>query len=158
MTPTKPGKPAKVSLKVTEYSETELTVYLKSAKYTGLYRLVIAVKKAEPQTLDNAFEILGPEITSLAPGSGDPDAEITITGKYFGAKKPRVVFGIKLRAKVVDNSDTSVTFLIPKKLGNGVHDVRVENKLGSDTLVDALEVTGSFAAPMLTSISDDEGR
>ena len=41
-------------------------------------------------TLLGAFTVRNPEIDYLSSNSGDPGVPISITGKFFGSKKPKV--------------------------------------------------------------------
>jgi hypothetical protein len=87
----------------------------------------------------DAFTIMAPEIVSVIPNSGQAEAEIEISGRYFGSKKPKVYLGTQ-KCKVISWTMNSLTgasqasFMVPKKLTSGIYDITVTNKVGSDTL------------------------
>ena len=74
-----------------------------------------------------------PEIKSIAPITGEVEAEVVITGDNFGetqeAKKGVVDFAGKT-AKIKSWSDTSVTFIVPAGSDPGEYEVKIKTDDG----------------------------
>jgi hypothetical protein len=89
---------------------------------------------------DHGFEVKAPEIESVNPNSGSVGEEITISGNFFGSKKPKVYLGYmsngearKKSCSVWTWSDKKIIFTVPK-LPLGTYDVKVTNSVDSDAL------------------------
>jgi len=99
------------------------------------------------------FTVKGPEITPLSKNSGFAGEQITISGKFFGTKKGKVLltdgsgkpFKCKVLSWVMDPKTNvgSVVFAVPKKV-YGVCDATVVNKIGSVAVTDAFTVQQPF--------------
>lgn len=64
------------------------------------------------------FHLHSPEIFDFNPKSGPHNERVVIDGKYFKPGSTKVFFGDK-RAKVVDQSNSSATTLVPKDFAEG---------------------------------------
>jgi hypothetical protein len=89
---------------------------------------------------EHGFEVKDPEIDSVQPGSGSVGEQITISGNFFGSKKPKVYLGYLSKGKPVKKScsvlswgDDEIIFVVPK-LPLGTYHVIVTDSVGSDTL------------------------
>jgi hypothetical protein len=59
---------------------------------------------------------------------------LTISGRYFGTQKPKVVFisgGKKKIARVLGRSDTMLTVRVPKLTAGLNYQIRVSNQAGN---------------------------
>jgi hypothetical protein len=96
---------------------------------------------ALPETEDeDAFTVRAPQIDSVGPGSSSVGTQITISGNFFGSKKPKVYLGYLSKGKptkkscsILSWSDDEIVFTVPT-LPVGSYDVIVTNSVGSDTL------------------------
>jgi hypothetical protein len=95
-------------------------------------------KTATSFLIDNAFTVMGPVIDDVIPDFGSPGKTITIRGRFFSTKKPKVYLGDK-KCKVISwemNSATgnsTITFEVPKNMAPVTYDVTVANKVGAGT-------------------------
>jgi hypothetical protein len=128
--------------KIITWTPSSITFEIKKLLIPEIYPIVMIRKEPKgvlPITMADAFTIMAPEIISVIPNSGQAEAEIAISGKYFGSKKGKVYLGTQ-KCKVISwtmNSLTGVSqasFMVPKKLTSGIYDITVTNKVGSDTL------------------------
>ena len=128
--------------KIITWTPSSITCEIKKLLIPEIYPIVMIRKEPKgvlPITMADAFTIMAPEIISVIPNSGQAEAEIAISGKYFGSKKGKVYLGTQ-KCKVISwtmNSLTGVSqasFIVPKKLTSGIYDITVTNKMGSDTL------------------------
>jgi hypothetical protein len=141
--------------KVETFTTTSVSCLLKKVKSTnppGTYDVTIIRKGkgVEPIVLPNAFSIRAPSITTIDPPSALPNAEVTITGSFFGTKKVKASMsdgiGKSKKGKVVSltmDSNTGAStliILVPKKLAPGLYDVTVANKVGEDTVVSGFTI------------------
>jgi uncharacterized protein (TIGR03437 family) len=85
-----------------------------------------------------------PHITPGQAASVAVTASASLNGTDFGTKKGKVFVAGK-KAKVTEWTDTSITFLVPKKVANGAAVVDVVDREGADFIGDYLTVTGSSA-------------
>lgn len=90
------------------------------------------------------FTVHSPEIISVQPGSGLPGDQITISGNYFGSKKPKVFLSYPVKGKPKNKScsivrwdDNEIVFVMPK-LPAGDYDLIVVNGVGMDQWVEKL--------------------
>jgi hypothetical protein len=98
----------------------------------GLYGDCVMAVKTKGQKIPSYFggmSIELPVIGGVAPDTAPPGVQATITGTFFGTKKPRVYVG-GVKAKVTLWSDTSVTFLVPPALTPGEYFLDVETRAG----------------------------
>ena len=128
--------------KIITWTPSSITCEIKKPITPRIYPIVVIQKEPKgtlPITMADAFTIKAPEIVSVIPNSGQAEAEIAISGNYFGSKKGKVYLGTQ-KCKVISwtmNSLTGVSqasFMVPKKLTSGIYDITVTNKVGSDTL------------------------
>ena len=128
--------------KIITWTPSSITCEIKKPITPRIYPIVVIQKEPKgtlPITMADAFTIMAPEIVSVLPNSGQAEAEIAISGNYFGSKKGKVYLGTQ-KCKVISwtmNSLTGVSqasFMVPKKLTSGIYDITVTNKVGSDTL------------------------
>lgn len=149
------NKPKRTKLKVTavvdDGGETVLSASFKATKTgAGIYDLHVKGKGLDEQVFEDAFTIVAPSLATVSPGSAAPKGEVTLAGSFLGgaAKKPKVTLapaggGKGKKAKVVGvDGDVGLTIKLPK-LGAGLYDVTVANKVGEDTLIAALNVVGT---------------
>jgi len=98
---------------------------------------------------EDGFSVKEPEIESVDPKTGSVGEQITISGNFFGSKKPKVYLGYmnvkngKYTKKSCSVSswptdptkeEGEIVFKVPTGLLPGPYDVIVTNSLGSDTL------------------------
>jgi hypothetical protein len=124
---------------------------------TGDSEIVFVVPKMLPEVCDvvvdpygtipdaedeeeHGFTVKAPEIVSITPNSGSVGEQITISGNFFGSKKPKVYLGYvsngkptKKSCSVVSWSDDEIILTVPK-FPLGTYDVIVTNSVSSDTL------------------------
>ena len=94
-----------------------------------------------PETEEEAgYTVKAPEIASVVPNSGSIGNQITISGNFFGSKKPKVYLGYLSKGKptkkscsIISWGDDAIVFAVPT-LPLGSYDVIVTNSVGSDTL------------------------
>ena len=119
-----------LKLKVLTWSDTSISCTV-SKGLAGTYLLKVVQKKVgESNTLE--CTLAAPLITAIDPQEGGVGTPVTISGHYFGAKKPKVQLaggGVVKNAKVTSYSDGSITFLVPK-VGAGIYEVKVLNGAG----------------------------
>lgn len=155
---TQEGTKKKVVLKVLSASDTEIVALLKKGKANksgnDVYNVTVfpAVKKAEGIQSPQSFRIAGPELQAKGVIQAEQNEEVTVFVAHLGTKKPKMKVGGK-GAKVVDYvSDLgdpggapigSVTFLMPKKLANGVYALEIKTKYGPVTIDGAMEMINS---------------
>lgn len=140
------------NLKVTEFSDTSLTVEVKKAK-AGEYGLRVRPKGKgiEPADSMQGFEIRAPMLLEVMDLGGTPNEEIELLAQFVGNKKPKIKVGGK-KTKVVsvvpadDEGGPAVeviTIKIPKSLANGTWPVEIFTKVGQDLEESLVTVTGS---------------
>jgi hypothetical protein len=138
--------------KILQWSTASVEWLMSKPPLPGVYDLTIAPKEPKgvtPTVLPAYFTVKGPEITSLSKNSGFVGEQITISGKFFGTKKGKVLltdgsgkaFKCKVLSWVMDPKTNagSIVFAVPKKV-YGVCDVTVMNKIGSVAVTDAFTV------------------
>jgi hypothetical protein len=134
-----------VKAQVLSWGPGSVSFLLKKPPAPGAYDLVLVPK--EPQgalavTLSGSFTIKGPQIESVTPASGTAGQSITISGKFFGTKKGKVIFsdaaGTSANGKVLGwsmdpaTNEGTVVVAVPKKLA-GPCAVTVTNKIAADS-------------------------
>jgi hypothetical protein len=118
------------------------------------YDLTIQPKVGLPIIYDTFFSLKLPEIDEISPPDGANPEVITITGKYFGTKKGKVLLGYlvdgtpkskscKVTSWVMNpvTGESTVTFVVPAKLPTGPCDLTITNKVGSYTEQDGFVIT-----------------
>ncbi len=72
-----------------------------------------------------------PELTSMAPSTGEAGQEVTLNGKDFGSSQgdSRLSFGDK-QPEVKSWSDTAIVFKVPSDLKEGEYEVKVKTSAG----------------------------
>ena len=153
-------KPKKHKCKIIEHSDTSIKCRINNKKITpGLCDVKIKPKGSNnpPIILEEAFTIMEPWIVDISPETGivKTKTEVTIEGYFFGTKKPKVFLGYekkpgkykkkkcKIRSWSMEPSagESTVVFVVPKKLRAGVYDVIIKNKIGSHTVESGFEIT-----------------
>lgn len=158
------AKPRKTKLKVGDVTDLgkgvqALTVSFKSTKTgPGLYDLHVKPKgKGQvEQIFEGAFSVRAPTLDAVSPESALSKAEVTITGAFFGGKKPVVRFtpsegGKSKKAKVLDLVDGDTLLVKLPKLQAGAHDVSVSTKVGEAMLAEAFSAFGPQVKDQLSA-------
>lgn len=105
----------------------------------------------EEVELEDKIMVKAPEIEDINPHSGMQGELVTISGKYFGSKKPTIYLGYtnekegkyrKTGCSLVSWSDDKIVFRIPN-LPSGTYDIIVKNATSSDTRVNGLIISNS---------------
>lgn len=105
----------------------------------------------EEVELEDEITVKAPEIEDINPDSGTPGELVTISGKYFGSKKPTVYLGNtnekdgkyrKTGCSLISWNDNEIVFRIPN-LPSGTYDVIIKNVTSSDTRVNGLIISNS---------------
>jgi hypothetical protein len=122
---------------------------IKKALPPGIaYDVVLKAKEPKgvaPTTLPKAFTIMAPDIASVLPDSGAEGATIEISGNFFSTKKGKVYLGEK-KCKVVlwemnaASGASRIQFVVPGKMAPGPYNLKVTNKIGSDTLTNGFTI------------------
>jgi hypothetical protein len=98
------------------------------------YDVSIEPKDAAPIVLDGAFTLRKPSLDA-ATYTGSPEQEVTLTGMWFGTKKGRVYIEER-KCKIKEwnmnpvTGESTVTFIVHKKVGAGTFGLELENKIG----------------------------
>jgi hypothetical protein len=89
---------------------------------------------------EDGFSVKAPEIESVNPNSGSVGEQITVSGKFFSSRKPKVYLGYLSKGKPTKKScsvlswgDDEIIFVVPN-LPVGTYDVIVTNGVDSTTL------------------------
>lgn len=90
------------------------------------------------QICSGTFVIHNPSITTVDPDSGAAGTEITLTGLYFGTKKPKVQLfmnstGKKKTCKLNSYNMTEIRFNVPAKYPVVESTIHVKNSIGEAT-------------------------
>lgn len=121
----------KFVLKVLTNSDTQITASITKAVVGDLALQVFPKGFKVPIANEPTITIERPLVTSLSTSSSDPDGTFTVFGDFFGTKKGKVNVGTAT-AKVINWTNTQIQLTMPKKLFNGLHFIKVDNKLGFD--------------------------
>jgi len=112
------------------------------------YPLVVFPKKPLTSITAGDFLVMNPDLDPLSHDHGSPEAEITVTGKFFGTKKGKVYLEdpateTKKACKVTEwsmydpvSGDSRIRFIVPtlpKDLLPGLYTLKVINKVGTDS-------------------------
>jgi hypothetical protein len=126
----------KYVLKVTAFDDDQITAEIKKA-VLGELQLNVQPKGADPFTFDSVV-IERPDVESLMDelfagviDEASPGLPFYISGEYFGSKKGKLFVGGK-KAKVITWAMTGILLEMPKKLANGLWDILLDNKVGTD--------------------------
>ena len=118
---------------IVEWSDSSITLLVPVIK-SGIYPIKIVTRK-NGSVGASQVNIHLPKVNSLSSSSGSVGGTVIISGQYFGANKPKVLFitGKKSKKATVlsDFTDTSVQIKIPKKIKAGTYQVIVNNSAGS---------------------------
>jgi hypothetical protein len=131
------------------WTPTSITGEIKKPLPPGIsYDVKLQLKEPKgvaPIIIPGALTMMAPEIGTVLPNTGAEGASITISGNYFGSKKGKVYLGDK-KCKVLTwemNATTggsTVSFVVPKKMAPGPYNVKVTNKVDSDTLTNGFTI------------------
>lgn len=126
----------KYVLKVTAFADDQITAEIKKA-VLGELQLNVQPKGADPFTFDSVV-IERPDVGDLLAedfqtpiDEASPGLAFYISGDYFGTKKGKLFVGGK-KAKVLTWAMTGILVEMPKKLANGLWDILLDNKVGTD--------------------------
>ena len=135
------GNQKKYILKVTAFSDTQITAEIKKAVAGDLTLNVKPKGVVDPLTFD-AVTIEAPVIDELQDHltgdpitSSDPNQEFMITGHFLGTKKGKIFIGGK-KAKVLAWLTTEIHVVMPKTLANGLWPILLDNKVATDDTFD----------------------
>lgn len=122
------------------WTPTSITCILKSKvplPAESTYNIVIQPKpKGTAELFAGTFTVKKPQINPLTSDSnGAPDTEATIRGLWFGTKKGKVNLGgnkCKVKSWTMDSitGESSIVFVVPKKIGAGTYPLEIDNKIG----------------------------
>jgi hypothetical protein len=142
-----------VKFKTITWSDSSVRWLMKKPMSPGVYDVTVIPKEpkgAAPVVFPSSYTVKSPEINSINSNSASIGQTITVMGSYFGSKKGNVylVDGSEKRIKCKVGSwtmdsqtnDSEIVFAIPKKVVSGNYDIQVINKIGADTLENALNV------------------
>ncbi len=135
----------KYVLKVTDFTDLQITAEIKKA-VLGALVLNVQPKGADPFTFESVV-VEAPDITGLFDeqflgiDEATPSLPFYIAGEYFGSKKGKLRIGGK-KAKVITWAMTGILLEMPKKLANGLWDILLDNKVGTDE-DEEITMTGS---------------
>ena len=130
----RPGIVLKVNAKVEAWSDTSITCLLSKPIPPGIYDLWMKphIRGAKPYSA-GAFTIMPPIIDEVTPDTFTPGATITVSGRYFTNKKPKVYLkdltsSKKRQCRVVNSTMdpetgvSSLNFVVPQ-WGAGKYEV-----------------------------------
>jgi len=123
--------------KVTAFSDTQITAEIKKGQL-GSHLLRVRPKGSTEDFTYLSVVLQAPLIDELLDESGlnlideaSPGLPFTITGDFFGAKKPKIKIGGK-KAKVLEWTMNQILLEMPKKLANGLWTIELLTKIGVD--------------------------
>lgn len=130
----------KTALKVTAFSNTEITAIFSAPAVAGIYDVQVDPAGSAAAFLkDDAFTVESPSIAAFNPTTAFPGDSITLNAQFLGTKKGKIVVGGK-NAPITAWSDSNAVFKMPPSLKAGVFDVTVSNASGADGADDALTI------------------
>jgi hypothetical protein len=95
---------------------------------------------------EDRFEVMAPKIGPIEPVSASVGSQVSISGNFFGSKKPKVYLGYMSNGKptkkscsIISWGDDEIIFIVPN-LPVGSYDVIVTNSVGSDTVVGGFQI------------------
>jgi hypothetical protein len=135
------GTKKKLPLRVVAFTTNTVTATVLTGR-AGDYDVLLDTRNGTDEEFPAAFSIRVPDAQALVPAIANPTQGVTVTGVFFGTKRPALKVGGK-KVKVTSFADQGIGFNVPTTLRNGVYDVFVKNRVGSDTLVGALTVRNS---------------
>ncbi len=135
----KKGKVALGSVKAKVNTWTPDTIFVEFKKVptvAGPYDSFITPSKTPAIRTEAAYQVKAPEVLYVSPGGGRAGDVITITGKFFGKKKGKLILNdkkCKITAWTMDarTGASEVEFVVPKKLATGSATLTLSNKVGS---------------------------
>jgi len=137
----KPGKWKKSKLKVLTWADGRVVCLFKRTLPPGAYPIFCQPKgKGLVPIMVGEMVVNGPDLSSASPKQASRGVLVTLTGTYFGTKKPKVflvdsVTGKKKKAKVkrigmdARTGASELDFVVPK-LAAGTYVLRLVNKVG----------------------------
>jgi hypothetical protein len=127
----------KYALKVTAFSDTQITAEIKKAVAGDLTLDVKPKGVVDPLTFASVtieapvIDELQDHLTGDPITSSDPNQEFTVAGHFFGSKKGKIFIGGK-KAKVVEWLANEIHVVMPKSLANGLWPILLDNKVASN--------------------------
>jgi hypothetical protein len=109
---------------------------------SGECQLAVKTKGSKIPSYFGGMAIELPVVDDITPEPVAAGATTTITGSYFGTKKPRVYVG-DVKAKVTQWSDSSITIIVPPGLPAGDYFLDVESRAGVAPVRAVLTVAGN---------------
>ncbi len=142
--------------KVESYSDTSVTCLWTKILPPGNYSLYVQPKGAVASSV-GTFTIMNPSIDTISPVSGLAGDIITVQGRFFSNKKPKVYLEnsttfIRTNCKVIsytmdsNNGNSSLTFQVPKKATSGTYTLIIQNKIGEAYGTFTVSTPGSATA------------
>lgn len=137
-----------IAAKVLEWTNERIHCLLSKVPLPGVYNVKVipkVPKGASPILFEAGFKVRSPQIDRVEPASGSPGDQITIYGGFFGKGKGKVYIGTQA-CKVITwgmddfTGESMIVCTVPKKLVPGRHDIKVTNKIGSDTCTECFEM------------------
>lgn len=129
-------------------------VTLKKA-FPGVFTIGVKQKKDILGESMDTIELVAPTIESVEPGMAEVKDEVVLMVRDYGSVGAHKVFVGSKKAKITNEEEvvdegapgvlTAVTFKVPK-VASGIWPVSVQNRLGTGTLKNALEIGGSTAS------------
>ena len=138
---TKKGKVlvGNVALKVLKWTDSVIQCSVPKALPPGMYDVTVQPWKASSIVFTDAFTMMGPEIDSIDPSHGAADDDITIGGFFFVTTRGKITLGGK-NCKVLSwtmepiTGKSEIKFVIPRGLSPGIHELKLTNKVGTDSV------------------------
>ncbi len=125
------------ALKVTEFDDTHIVATVKKGTL-GTHVLRVRPKGSTEDFTFDSIVLEAPAIDELQDAlsfdpitEASPNEEFYITGDFFGVKKNKIFIGGK-KAKVISWAMTGILLQMPKSLPNGLKDILLKSKLGTD--------------------------
>jgi hypothetical protein len=132
-----------VAQRVLCWSVSSVACLFAKAMPPGLYDVTLLPGDGLPVILPGAFHVRGPEVQSLVSDAGRTGQQITLTGKYFGTARGRVLLSAlqngtrRSRSCPVtfwwmdpSSGASTIRFLVPARLAPGTYPLRVVNGVG----------------------------
>jgi len=145
------------ALKVGTWADAAILGTISKVLPPDVYDFIIQPKVGSPIIQDAFFSMKPPEIDTIVPSSGSNPDEVTITGKYFGTKKGKILLGYMTGGEPKSKSckvtywgmdpvtgESTVKFIVPAKLPTGPCDLTITNKVGSYTEEDGFAITPGY--------------
>ncbi len=141
---------SKFRLRVTSVSDVEIRAEVVQAKL-GLAAVSVKLPKGPAVELADAFEVLPPLVTGVAPLEAVPGDVVTLTGSDFGPRRIKVLL-FDRPCKITASAAGSVSFRVPPSLPDGEWTPRLQNPLAEAVAPLALLTAGSDAPPPVEAV------